>query len=258
MADIHIIQYNFDSGFRGNYKGYHIDNRLISRPNIVSPIFLKLQKYQTSFGLINIFTLALELFATIEYLNKLIEENYQIHNKLMTNSDVTINIFAINTKKEQIVHIMKRVIDDLIMVLCLYYDSNNVRQYNEICISSLGELLTNKKYWIGEKISTQLKLDIKTELNYCKYELILKAINDLHNAYKHSCLINQSHQEFCPTGIALSAYYAKNGKINEILYLNHNLMHIVVGFSDFLIEFFGIESSNRKHELLTSEKKITI
>ena len=55
----------------------------------------------------------------------------------MTNSDVTINIFAINTKKEQIVHIMKRVIDDLIMVLCLYYDSNNVRQYNEICISCL-------------------------------------------------------------------------------------------------------------------------
>ena len=35
-------------------------------------------------------------------------------------------------------------------------------------------------------------------------------------------------------------------------------MHIVVGFSDFLIEFFGIESSNRKHELLTSEKKIII
>ena len=258
MADIHIIQYNFDSGFRGSYKGYHIDNRLISGPNIVSPIFLQLQKYQTSFGLINIFTLALELFATIEYLNKLIEENYQIHNKLMTNSDVTINIFAINTKKEQIVHTMKRVIDDLIMVLCLYYDFNNIQLHNEICITSLGELKTKKKYTIGDKIPPQLKSSIKAELNYCKFELILNMVNDLHNAYKHSCLINQSHLEFCPTGVSLSAYYVKSGKINEILYLNHNLMHIVIGFSDFLNEFFGVESSNRKHGLLTSEKKITI
>ena len=242
MADIHIIQYNFDSGFRGSYKGYHIDNRLISGPNIVSPIFLQLQKYQTSIGL----------------LNKLIEENYQIHNKLMTNSDVTINIFAINTKKEQIVHTMKRVIDDLIMVLCLYYDFNNIQLHNEICITSLGELKTKKKYTIGDKIPPQLKSSIKAELNYCKFELILNTVNDLHNAYKHSCLINQSHLEFCPTGVSLSAYYVKSGKINEILYLNHNLMHIVIGFSDFLIEFFGVESSNRKHGLLTSEKKITI
>mgnify|MGYP001155862995 CR=1 FL=1 len=253
MTNIHIIQHNFDSGFRGKYKGYHIDNRLISKPSLVSPILLKLKKYQTTFGLINILTLALELFNTIEYLNKLIEENYQIDNKLKTNPEVAINIFIINAKKEQIVHTMKRIIDDLIMVLCLYYDSNNVQQYNEICISSLGELKTKKKYTIGDKISPQLKLDIKTELSYCKYELILSTINDLHNAYKHSCLISLSHHEFCPTGVSLSAYYAKNGKVNEILYLNHNLMHIVIGFSDFLNEFFDIESTKRKQELLTSE-----
>ena len=169
MTKIHFIQENFDSGFRGTYKGYHIDCRLVTRPNSTSPICIKLLKYQTPSKYINPLTIALVMFDTITYLNQIIETSFQYNYKLRTTKNYIGNIFYLNNQKEQIVHIMKRLIDDLIMILCTYHDYTNIQKNNEICISSIGDLKNKTKYNNKEKINKNLILQIKNELNYEKY-----------------------------------------------------------------------------------------
>lgn len=85
-----IIEKNFDSGFRGEYKGYHIDHRLISIPNITSPIVLKLQKLQKS-PYFNTLLWGIELYETIVYLNELITDIYisNINQGIILNNFVT-------------------------------------------------------------------------------------------------------------------------------------------------------------------------
>ncbi len=238
MKTITIERKSFDSGFKGNYKGFHIDKRLILQPSLTSAIVLKINKYQTKFNLLNNLIVGQEIFERIEYLNTLIEQCFQ-EDYLIKQTNIISNLFIINYNKEQIIHIMKRIIDDIITILSIYFDFKEIETKNKIKITSIGQLAE-----IGAKNN------IKKELNYEKYENIFTTINDLHNAYKHSFLINESHLEFSPNCVTLSAYYAKNNKIDEIYYLNHNLMHIVIGFSDFLVEFCEIEEITRVQNIL--------
>ncbi len=234
MSNVTIVEQNFDSGFRGEYKGYHIDTRLIKIPQSTSPIMIKLLNYNTG-NFVNPALLAIQMIDNIRYLNSKIEYIYQ--NKP---TDVIQNIYEVNIEKENIIHSMKRIIDDLIMVLCIYHDYNNILKDNKIKVASIGELKSAKG---GEQLIHQ----IKSELNYSKFESIFNTINDLHNAYKHSCLLNESRMLFTHEGIALSAYYAKYNKIDKVYFLNHNFMHVIIGFSDFLLEFFDVEVCQRIH-----------
>lgn len=238
MKTITIERKSFDSGYKGNYKGLHIDKRLILPPSPTSAIVLKICKYQTKFNLLNNITVGQEIFERIEYLNTLIEQCFQ-EDYLIKQTKRIPNLFIINYNKEQIIHIMKHIIDDIITILSIYFDFKEIETKNKIKITSIGQLA-----------ETGAKNNIKKELNYKKYENIFTVINDLHNSYKHSFLINESHREFSPTCVTLSAYYAKNNKIDEIYYLNHNLMHIVIGFSDFLVEFCDIEEIPRMQNIL--------
>lgn len=244
MTKIQITEKNFDSGFRGEYKGYHIDTRLITMPQPTSPIFCKIAGLQ-SYKLINASIFALELFDSIVYLNKQIENIYLRHSQLT----YIRNIFELNNEKENIIHIMKRILDDIILVLYVYYDNKNIEKDGKMHITSIGEL-NNSNCHIEQKI--------KEALNYDKFKYLFEAINDIHNAYKHSCLMKGAHMEIAKEGVMLSAYYAKYGNINSIYYLRHNLMHIIVGFSDFLLAFTRIEMYNRQCTIVETKREATI
>lgn len=244
MAKIQITEKNFDSGFRGKYKGYHIDTRLITMPQPTSPIYQKLLNYKT-IKIININIMALELFDSIVYLNEQIQNVYINYSK----RGVIENLYKINIEKENIIHVMKRIIDDLIILLCIYYDTEGIYKRTKISITSIGEIINN---------SSTLGMRIKDDLNYSKYEFLFKTINDLHNAYKHSCFMIEAHQEFATEGVSLTAYYAKHNKFDKLEYHNHNCMHIVVSFSDFLLEFCNIETSNKKININTQSRYIEI
>lgn len=235
MSNVIIVEQNFDSGFRGEYKGYHIDTRLIDKPQLFSPIYIKMLNFQSVSSFINVFILAFQFYDSIRYLNNKIEYIYRTKP-----TDVIQNIYEVNIEKENIIHSMKRIIDDLIMVLCIYYDYNNILKDNKIKVASIGELKSAKGV-------EQLIPQIKSELNYSKFESVFNMINDLHNAYKHSCLLNESRMLFTHEGIALSAYYAKYNKIDKVYFLNHNFMRVIIGFSDFLLEFFDVEVCQRVH-----------
>ena len=239
--NIHVSDESFDSGFRGKYKGYHIDTRLITMPQLTSPVLTKLYSYKNvPQNILNPLTLGLEIFDTIVYLNKLINIVYMRH----ANKGIISNLCKINIEKENIIHIMKRIIDDIVIFLCIENDIEYFKKHYKIRVNSFGDM--NKHTEISEKI--------KEELNYDKYCHILNAINCLHNAYKHSCLLNQSRQEYTPDGVALFAYYVPYGNLKDIIYCRHNLMHIVIGFSDFLLEFFAGITCDKKPNLFKIDK----
>lgn len=233
---------SFDSSFRGKYKGYHIDNRLISNPNSTSPIVLKLYKYNQS--ILNPLSIGFEMFNSIVFINKKIQDIYERRKEIYKNNGMILNSSEMNIDKETVVHVMKRMIDDLIMVLCIHHSHSQILNDKKVEIASIGDLKKHE----NEK-STIINL-IKKELNYDKYKDIFTVINDLHNAYKHSFLINLSHNLLSVEGEALFAYYAKNNRLDDVRYLCHNLIHIVIGFSDFLVEFCDVEVINRQHRIL--------
>lgn len=70
--------------------------------------------------------------------------------------------------------------------------------------------------------------------------------------------MGSAHTEIAQEGVSFVAYYAKNNKLENIKYLNHNLIHIVIGFNDFLTEFCNINITKKKHSLLVETKNITI
>lgn len=235
MTTIQITEKNFDSGFKGKYKGYHIDNRLIKELKIKSPIFQKLRTYKVS-RIININIMGFELFDSIVYLNEQIENIYMNHGQ----TETIENLCKINIEKENLIHLIKRIIDDLIMLSCIHYDSNKTFEEMKISIGSIGALKGN---------NSDLGKLIKKDLIYSKYEYLFEIINELHNAYKHSWFMKDAHQEISRECVSLTAYYAKRNKFDKIDYHNHNLMHIIISFSDFLLEYCNIETSNKKIEI---------
>jgi len=194
---------------------------------------------------INILTTGIEMASSISYLNNLIEKVFQDH----ANKSKIINISKINIEKENIIHIVKRIIDDIIIILCIKNDNEYFLAHNKIRFSSIGEI---------DKNQSELAKMIKQDLNYDKYRNILTTINDLHNSYKHSCLLNASRMNFAVEGVAFFSFYSPYGNLNNVFYLRHNLLHIVVGISDFLLDFFNVESVDRKHELIITERTIKI
>ena len=242
--ELKITQESFDSSFRGEYKGYHIDTRLLRHPQDTSAIFIKLRNYISSFSkLINPITMAFDMFDTVVYLNEQIQKMY-IRRQMERDFNHIRNIRETNAEKENIIHIMKRMTDDIITLLYVYYDSSNIAENGKIKISSIGDLYRNKG--VDEKVINS----IKDDLNYEKYKHIINTINDLHNSYKHSCLIQHSQWVHAVEGEAFYAYYAKNNNLNDIKYLCHNAQHIIIGYSDFLLEFFNVEKTDREHKIV--------
>lgn len=241
-----MLEKNFDSGFSGEYKGYHIDSRLISIPNITSPIVLKLHKLQKS-PYFNTIQWGIELYETIVYLNELITDIYQSN----INKGIISNNFLRNEKKERVIHIMKRVIDNIITLLFIFR-FDKIENLSQIELSCIGDLYSNKK----KNLATVEK--VKKDINFCKFNPLFSAINDLHNAYKHSCFYVSSHRFITTEGVALQSYYCKHNNLKDIEYLNHNFMHIVISFSDFLLEFCNVENCLREPKINVSENEFNL
>ena len=241
-----IITESFDSGFRGEYKGYHIDPRLISRAKLNSPICIKIQQYMNKISakLMNLVTVSIEMHDTIIYLNKRIEAIYKRMEQIRQVGIIN-DICEITYEKEMIIHIIKRFIDDLIMILYIFYASDIIEEKKKIEIASIGDLNKNNK--ICEKI--------KEDLKYDKYNQLFTVINNLHNAYKHSCLRHITNLDLPAEGEAYFLFYAEYNNLDKIKYLWHNLMHIVIGFSDFLLDFFIEEVDIDKHQSIVNEIK---
>jgi hypothetical protein len=148
-------------------------------------------------------------------------------------------------RQEYIINNFKRIIDELIILFCIKHDLSNISITDKIKVLSIGDLIKNK--------NSDLKNKIKIELLYNKFECIFKAINDLHNAFKHDILMNEARGMMGLNVLTTTGVYAPYGniKFDNITILNHSFSQIIIGFNDFIcdiseyIKFTGNHTYNQ-------------
>ncbi|MEY8765734.1 MULTISPECIES: hypothetical protein [Francisella] len=175
-------------------------------------------------------------------LNQIIKETYNLINQsVSTISNATS--FSIDIKKQNIIHLIKRILDDLIMINSIRSQGDMV---DEIKISSIGDLLSPKERTITKEIKEAIKFDI--------FEDFLKIINHFHNSFKHSVFGNDTIN---PLTTNIESLYVKNNKLSNMHYLKSNLSDIIFGFDDFIKVYIDLKEPNSvKHKLSTDKKVI--
>lgn len=230
-----VPEENFDSHLTGEGGPPHIDPRLIPMVQVLSPILMAEKKFTQTKNKTCIHLLLLEMHARLQLLEKYIEEVYQNAHKIRTSTYIIKheNLISFNIKKEQIIHIMKRYIDDIIIILCIEYDTN-FENTKIIKYTSIGSILSDKK-------TCYIKEKIRKHLNFEIFKDLFTVINDLHNAYKHTLLLSDSRTIYTTEGVAFSVLYTPQGDISKMKFLNHTLYHVKKSFNDFLLSFFDVK-----------------
>lgn len=192
-------------------------------------------------GYLNHQLVLMNLHGYLLILNINIKDVYDEFKKFKTNL-IANNFQEHNIKKQTIIHLMKKIIDEIIILYCIKLDHNNILKDKKIKITSIGDLKKN----------SQLTDNIKNELNYNQFVYLFNTINDLHNAFKHDIMINESSMLAGagenPTIVAL---YAPYGKLLETVFLNSNFTQIIMGFNDFIEDFLKLKSCVKKHTINT-------
>lgn len=198
-------------------------------------------------GFLNSFNFKLSLTQHIRMINKHFD-NAMLYYKMSMSNNVNA-IFPVDSPEynilssqpsalhmykfeiEEMIFHMRRVLDALVQVTYLITNSCEFDTCKEIKYDSIGSAFSSKRkcpnlYLIifggdGEYLSD------KTDF--------IQIINDLFNSFKHSLIHDESHPimgESMPTVIT---FYAKKGKYEKIIYHNHNLIHIMMGFHDTVV-----------------------
>ncbi len=244
-----IKEKNFHTGHSVNIP-ITIDDRFISNNRLVvtSPIISNLiNKFfkNNDYSEVNPQLCLLGIASTIEVLNKRIinvqnrfnDIQYRLKTYVPLNPVSPQEFIDFNIELEQIIHIIKRIVDELIIMFCITHDINNINITNKIQIRSIGDL--NK--------DNQLTENIKISINYKNFEPFLSAINELHNAYKHDIQNIQSRTIVGINELTAHALYSPYGNLNNLIYINCSFAQIIAGFNEFLLDITDIEKFSGKH-----------
>ena len=238
--EIDVYEENFDSCLSGPGDPPHIDPRLISNPQILSHTYKFFLNY--SIKSVNVALLALSFHSNLVALNYNIQNVFELAYKIRVNVGMHLHECDLfNQSKEQIIHSMKRFLDDLVMFLCIYHDKDYFENNKKIRIESIGMLLN---------CSSRLGKLIKDDLNYNNFCELFKIINDLHNSYKHSFFLHESRLMTTNEGVAFFSLYIPRGDIKKAKYIACTLYHIKKSFNAFLLDFFGLENASEKPKIV--------
>ncbi len=227
------------------------DGDFIKTINIVSDFSTCMLK---NFGLKPIGYINLQLWifniqSSLIYLNECIENVYNLdvylREKFKKNKGcMPEEMSRYYYEKKNIIHTIKYILDEFISLSCIKLDPDFFKS-NQIQISSIGELLNNKRK------SDILALNIKTNISFSKFENFIQTINDLHNAYKHTMLDHESKNQIGSNNITFFALYTKYGALNKTYILNSVFNQIIIGFNDFLFDVIEYEEFTGSHSYRT-------
>ncbi len=252
-----IKEKNFHTGHSVNIP-ITIDDRFISNNRLVvtSPIITNLiNKFfkNNDYSEVNPQLCLLGIASTIEVLNKRIinvqnrfnDIQYRLKTYVPLNPVSPQEFIDFNIELEQIIHIIKRIVDELIIMFCITHDLKNIVNTNIIKFYSIGDMKRRLKK--DEKPYEELREQIKTSINFTNFASLLTAINDLHNAYKHDINNVESRTILGMYEVTAHALYSPYGNLNNLIYINCSFAQIIAGFNEFLLDITDIEKFSGKH-----------
>lgn len=250
---------NFYTGHNANIP-INIDDRficnsLVATSPIMSKLINKLFKNEDYYK-VNPQLCLLGIASTIEVLNNRIiniqnrfnDIQYKLKTFVTFNSVSTQEYIDFNIELEQIIHTIKRIIDELIIMFCITHDLKDIINTNVIKFYSIGDM--KRPFKKDEKpceTYEKLREQIKISINYKNFEPFLTVINDLHNAYKHDINNIQSRNIIGAYELTVHALYSPRGNLNKLTYINCSFAQVIAGFNEFLLDITDVEKFSGKH-----------
>jgi len=145
-------------------------------------------------------------------------------------------IYEYKLESESMIYLMRRILDSLVQLTFLL---TNHAKFEETKIITHGEI--GRFVDIELATSDMERIIIGDDADYQKDPTnFLRIFNDLFNSFKHSLMHDESYLLMCPDIPSITSYQAKrNNHNNEIIYHNHNLYHLMMGFEDNVLRILS-------------------
>lgn len=216
--------------------GLNIDKRLVQGNFFDARIIVNGQKiFGTGMPGLNILVYLMDMHETINAIDHKINELIRLHGLIAGAARSGYLWTLYNIDKENIIHIIKRTLDTIVLLLSITYDRGFCNKDANFKYVSVGDLFFEKNDYIINAI--------KKKMRYEYFKDFFIAVNDLHNAYKHSGMVPDSRNMYSPEGILFSVFYTKHGTWSKTKYLCHLMYDIVNSYNVFMLDFFGIEEA---------------
>jgi len=185
----------------------------------------------------------LEIILRVEWANNLIERLHENYELVLNNFDQSFSseplvFFEHKMIIEQIISCLRKTADELISLSWLLDELKSNSHPDKIKISCIGDLLKTPTVF-GKGIE-----------KHCK---ILKEINEISNAFKHSFINSQFHSIYNPETPTVFSYYLKyNNLKNKPSIYQISLESVLIDFSNFLKEMKNYLKDNHCEKTKTT------
>lgn len=140
-------------------------------------------------------------------------------------------LYTYKLEIEAIVYLMRRILDSLVQLSYLLTNFEDFESTKTIAYNEIGRFLDRKS-----ALTDLDKIIIGGEGYATDTTDFLRVINDLFNSFKHCLMHDESYNLVCFEIPTVTSYQAKNNNHkNEVIYHNHNLFHIMMGFQDSMV-----------------------
>lgn len=152
-------------------------------------------------------------------------------------------LYRYKLDSEAMVYLMRRVLDSLVQLTYLLTNYEDFERTKSMPISELGKVIKETP-----PVTNLEKIIIGDGIEYERDETgFLAIINSVFNSFKHCFIHDETYHIIGATIPTIVSYQAKHNKYDgDIIFHNHNAIHIMMGFQDTLIR---ILKNQRKYQM---------
>jgi hypothetical protein len=156
-------------------------------------------------------------------------------------------LYTYKLEVEAIVYLMRRILDSFVQLSYLLTNYADFESTKTIAYNEIGRFLDKKS-----ALTDLDQIIIGSDDGYAKDSTdFLRVINDLFNSFKHCLMHDESYNLVSVEIPSVTSYQAKNNNHkNEVVYHNHNLYHLMMGFQDSIMRILN----NQKHYLAINSR----
>lgn len=228
---------------------------IIKRPNnitdpTVHKIFNLLAPLSSLDRYISCFSAALMFAVRLNYLNKRIHKLFRKYDRSfqlikLIKWTTSSHFEPLNYEIVEIIHGIKKLLDIIVIAKYLEIDGKGKRfdAGSFLEFDGLGEMLKN------DKNKLELRQKIRKNMHFDEYKDLYKAVNDIHNAFKHDILSERiSKQIFIEPTLDVYKFRKSKDNLQDIIHYHIPLRSLIWALNDL----FSALLSNRKNNVASN------